>query len=90
MNKDIRFRRVISREQEERFMNNGQMERMRKEGEQIGYARGIEQGHNAGIADAQTTAITNMLKENMSLDLIAKILDLPLQKVKQIVSSIVL
>ena len=90
MNKDIRFRRVISREQEERFMNNGQMERMRKEGEQIGYARGIEQGHNAGIEDAQTAAITNMVKENMSLDLIAKILDLPLKKVKQIVSSIVL
>ena len=75
-------------------MNNGQMERMRKEGEQIGYARGIEQGieqgHNAGIEETQKMAITNMVRENMSLDLISKVLNLPLQKVKQIVSSIVL
>ena len=94
MNKDIRFRRVISREQEERFMNNGQMERMRKEGEQIGYARGIEQGieqgHNAGIADAQKETITNMIKDNLPLETISKYVNLPLQKVKQIVSSIVL
>ena len=52
--------------------------------------KGREVGHKAGIADAQKAAITNMVKENMSLDLIAKILDLPLKKVKQIVSSIVL
>ena len=94
MNKDIRFRRVISREQEERFMNNGQMERMRKEGEQIGYARGIEQGieqgHNAGIADAQKETITNMVKDNLPLETISKYVNLPLQKVKQIVSSIIL
>ena len=94
MNKDIRFRRVISREQEERFMNNGQMERMRKEGEQIGYARGIEQGieqgHNAGIADAQKETITNMIKDNLPLETISKYVNLPLQKVKQIVSIIVL
>ena len=51
---------------------------------------GLKQGHKAGIADAQKAAITNMVKENMSLDLIAKILDLPLKKVKQIVSTIVL
>ena len=94
MNKDIRFRRVISREQEERFMNNGQMERMRKEGEQIGYARGIEQGieqgHNAGIADAQKETITNMYIKNFSLETISECVNVPLQKVKQIVSSIVL
>ena len=94
MNKDIRFRRVISREQEERFMNNGQMERMRKEGEQIGYARGIEQGieqgHNAGIADAQKETITNMYVKNFSLETISECVNVPLQKVKQIVSSIVL
>ena len=52
--------------------------------------KGREVGHKAGIADAQKAAITNMVKENMSLDLIAKILDLPLKKVKQIVSTIVL
>ena len=94
MNKDIRFRRVISREQEERFMNNGQMERMRKEGEQIGYARGIEQGieqgHNAGIADSQKETITNMYIKNFSLETISECVNVPLQKVKQIVSSIVL
>ena len=50
----------------------------------------INKGREVGIADAQKAAITNMVKENMSLDLIAKILDLPLKKVKQIVSTIVL
>ena len=51
---------------------------------------GVKDGHKAGIADAQKAAITNMMKDNLPLETISKYVNLPLKKVKQIVSTIVL
>ena len=52
--------------------------------------KGREVGHKAGIADAQKETITNMMKDNLPLETISKYVNLPLKKVKQIVSTIVL
>ena len=51
---------------------------------------GLKDGHKAGIADAQKETITNMMKDNLPLETISKYVNLPLKKVKQIVSTIVL
>ena len=46
--------------------------------------------NKSGIEEAKTETITNMLKDNIPLETISKYVNLPLKKVKQIVSSTVL
>ena len=84
MNKDFKFRRWISEEDEKMFMIRGEIDDAFEEGEHKGFTRGIAQG----IEQKNTDTIKNMLEQNLSIDLISKCVNLPIDKVKKIVNSI--
>ena len=88
MNKDFKFRRWISEEDEKMFMIRGEIDDAFEEGEHNGFTRGIAQGIAQGIEQKNTDIIKNMMEQNLSIDLISKCVNLPIDKVKKIVNSI--
>ena len=85
MNSDKWWEYMTQEEDEKKWENT-----YINKGREVGLKQGHAAGHKAGIADAQKAAITNMVKDNLPLETISKYVNLPLKKVKQIVSSIVL
>ena len=88
MNKDFKFRRWISEEDEKMFMIRGEIDDAFEEGEHKGFTRGVAQGIEQGIEQTNTDTIKNMMEQNLSIDLISKCVNLPIDKVKKIVNSI--
>ena len=77
---------LFTPEEEEIVIRNTEKSIARREGK----AEGIAEGKAKGIIEGKAETIKNMAKENVKPDLIAKYVGLPLSKVNQILSSIVL
>ena len=88
MNKDFKFRRWISEEDEQLFILRGEIDDAFEKGEHKGFTRGIRQGIQEGIEQTNTDTIKNMMMKNFSIETISECINLPIEKVKQIVNSI--
>ena len=55
---------------------------------EYGFDEGEKKGISQGIAKNQTDVVENMYKENMNINLISKIANIPISKVKEIINNI--
>ena len=88
--KDWRYKRPISPEREAELVKNGLINIGREEGLKEGIEKGIEQGIEKGIEKTQKENVKNMIRKKLDVSFISECLGIPVDKVKQIMSSIVL
>ena len=55
---------------------------------EYGFDEGEKKGISQGIAKKETDVVENMYKENMNINLISKIANIPISKVKEIINNI--
>ena len=82
MNKKKWYRQLMSKKEDNRKIYNTLLSEARDEG--------IEQGIEQGIEETQIKAIKNMTSKNFTPEIISECLNIPLNRVKQILSSITL
>ena len=58
-----------------------------KEGYALGLEQGLESGYNKGIVEKTNEIILSMIKNNMSLDDISKIINKPIEEIKEIIKE---
>ena len=76
-------------EEEEELILNTERDIAMRKGMEKGRTEGIEEGHAKGVEEANISAVQNMARDNMKPDLIAKYVNLPVNKVQKILSNII-
>ena len=80
LSRDKKYREVIMTEAMDRYF-------MEMEAYEAGEYLGMEKGIGKGIEKEKQNTIMNMYKEKMSINLISKIVNIPVNKVKEIINS---
>ena len=79
---------VLYTDEERKEIDEMQMEENKKLFFERGIEQGIEKGIEQGIENNTNEMITNMLKEKVSMNLISRVTNKPVQEIKKIATSL--
>ena len=87
LNSDADFVWDLTPEEDERKLFNTRMHLAEKKGREEGLTKGMKKGMARGIEQNQINVIQNMLKLNISIEDIAKVVELSKEEVKKIIDT---